>query len=309
MIFRLFQTNRLFGYIVSYLLTVFLLFFSFSNFEVSKGSLLYHLFGNTLSSQIFLFSVIVLSLPHSFIRFLSKHQIHKKSIYFQYFLYLLLTFPLLLKTNVESLIIVPILIAIVDLIFETYNKSKANVEIVQIGMLSGFLMLLKTETIFLIPFMIIGLAVFRSFVLKDIFQLLLCTVIVPLLFYGFDLNNHLGIHTRFSYDMEGLFNFTKNFPFYLPLIPAFFFSLISFFNLLRRVNYLAIKQQLYRYVFIWLGIFSLLLMFLEDVYHIGVYTFALAAIVPLNYYFKTIKSRFWSDVQIILVAIVATWLM
>jgi hypothetical protein len=47
----------------------------------------------------------------------------------------------------------------------------------------------------------------------------------------------------------------------------------------------------------------------ESAGDLGVYFFALAAIVPLNYYFKTIKSRFWSDVQIVLIAGVAAWLM
>ena len=55
--------------------------------------------------------------------------------------------------------------------------------------------------------------------------------------------------------------------------------------------------------------FSTLLLFVESAGDLGVYFFALAAIVPLNYYFKTIKSRFWSDVQIVLIAGVAAWLM
>lgn len=96
---------------------------------------------------------------------------------------------------------------------------------------------------------------------------------------------------------------------HIALIPALVFSLIAFFNLISRVNYLAIRQQLYRYVFIWLAIFSVLLLFIESSGNIGVYFFALAAIVPMNYYFKTIKSRFWSDIQIILIAGLAIFLM
>ena len=96
---------------------------------------------------------------------------------------------------------------------------------------------------------------------------------------------------------------------WIMLAPAGIFVLISFFNLLSRVNYLSIKQQLYRYVLIWLAIFSSLLMIMENAKFAGIYLLALAAIVPLNYYFKTIKSRFWSDIQILFILISAIILM
>ena len=310
MIFRLFQTNRLFGYILSYVVTLVFMVFAFPGFELVEGSLLYHLIGNSLIAQTVTFLFIVLLLPYSMISFFEKHQLHKKSVYFQYFLFLLLTFPVFLKGDIQDMVLLPLLISILNLLMSSYNKTKANIEIAQIGLLFGILVLLKLESFFLLPFMIIGMAVFRSFVIKDILQLVLCAVSVPLLLYGFDMNGHLGIAERMIGGFGEILSFsTSNFGHYVPLIPASVFSLIAFFNLISRVNYLAIRQQLNRYVFIWLALFSTLLLFVESAGDLGVYFFALAAIVPLNYYFKTIKSRFWSDVQIVLIAGVAAWLM
>lgn len=310
MIFRLFQTNKLFGYILSYVVTIVFLSFSFSNFELSEGSFLYHLFGNSLIAQVMLFLFIVILLPFSMISFFEKHQIHKKSVYFQYFLFLLLTFPVFLQENIQDLILLPVLISILNLIMTTYNQNKVNIEVSSVGILFGLLLVVKTEVLWLIPVILIGLAVFRSFVLKDIIQLLLTASIVPLLISGFDLNNHLGVLDRLVIESQGMFKFSMgNINKHIALIPALVFSLIAFFNLISRVNYLAIRQQLYRYVFIWLAIFSVLLLFIESSGNIGVYFFALAAIVPMNYYFKTIKSRFWSDIQIILIAGLAIFLM
>lgn len=310
MIFRLFQTNKLFGYILSYVVTVIFLSFSFSNFELTEGTFLYHLLGNNLAVQIVLFLFVVLLLPFSMISFFEKHQIHKKSVYFQYFLFLLLTFPVFLKENIQDLILLPILISILNLIMTTYNQNKVNVQIGTLGILFGLLVLIKTEVLWLLPVVIIGLAVFRSFLIKDIVQFILAATIVPLIVSAFDVNDHLGISTRFFNDLQGLVRFTlDHVSERSALIPSLAFSLIAFFNLISRVNYLAIRQQLYRYIFIWLAMFSVLLLFVENAGNLGIYFYALAAIVPLNYYFKTIKSRFWSDIQIILIAGTAIFLM
>ena len=310
MIFRLFQTNRLFGYILSYVVTLVFMVFTFPSFEIVEGSLLFHLLGNSLITQTVTFLSIVLLLPFSMISFFEKHQLHKKSVYFQYFLFLLLTFSVFLKGHIQDMVLLPLLISILNLLMSTYNKTKANVEIAQIGLLFGVLVLLKFESFFLLPFMIIAMAVFRSFVLKDILQLVLCAFSIPLLTYGFDINGHLGVDERMLNGFENILSFKlNNIDNYDALIPAAAFCLIAFFNLISRVNYLTIRQQLNRYIFIWLALFSNLLLFVESAGDLGVYFFALAAIVPLNYYFKTIKSRFWSDVQIVLIAGITALLM
>ncbi len=302
MLFKLFQTNVIFGYVLSYVITIILFGLSWQNFSIEPNTTLYYLLGEHPIATNSLAIIIVASLPLSIISFYTRNGLHPKSLFFEYFLFLILITPIVLQFNWIDLVIIPLLIEVLNQIFKTYNKTKVLTECFQTGLFFGLASIINPNVLFIFPFLFVATAVYRSFNIGDFIYILLGTVLGPLLAYGFDINDHLGLLSQY----EAFFN---DFSFSLyasphqlyELIPAGIFSLIAIFHLFRRVTFLNIRQQLNRYVIIWLILFSSIMLFNEKSIWLGLFLIALAVSVPLNHQFKNIKKPILSDLELLFI--------
>ena len=92
------------------------------------------------------------------------------------------------------------------------------------------------------------------------------------------------------------------------LAPGGFFALLAVLHLFKRVTYLNIRQQLNRYVLIWLMLFSIPFFFLSGSVLLGVFLIAFAISTPLNHQFKNMKKPILADFEYLLIILSSLYL-
>lgn len=282
---------------------------SWSNLTIEKGTFLHYAFGDSTLAHHVIAAIIMLTIPITLISFYQKNNLHPKSVYFQHFLYLSLICPILIQFNWVDLLVIPLVISAIHQVMATYNKTNVLAETFQSGMFLGIASLVKPEILFLFPFLIISNAVFQSFNLRNIIYILSGLISIPFLIYGFDLNDHLGIIENYSKAFSSLTFQLQAFSSNLyELLPGGFFALLAVFHLFKRVSYLNIRQQLNRYVLIWLMLFSIPFFFISGSVLLGIFLIAFAISTPLNHQFKNMKKPILADLEYLLIILGSLYL-